>query len=508
MMNRRRFLGSSTVAVTLLSGANSFGQDAVGIRKSAKSLSAGEWDTLDRGVAAMKGLAKSDPRSWGFQANIHGFVPGTEPQVYQGWGTCQHGNWWFLPWHRAYLLYFEKILRDACGDPGFMLPYWDWTDPDQRALPDRFLDPNSSLFLDGRNDAYAQGAGLPDEVVDWQTAFLETSFSIPAQARGFGGPFEPTAGAQGPHGALESDAHDGVHDQIGGLMGSPSTAANDPIFWLHHANVDRLWGQWLAQGGGRQNPADGTWLDAQFWFYGPQGVGGVVTPRSVLATEPLGYRYESDQAPQVALAQAPAAPSIASVPRAAPPSVIVPPTRPAPPVVLGSQPPPSSVLGPEPQSVTFKLGPEPKAHVERVLAAPRAGIASVPDAPRVQVAIDDIKFEGSPGRNYAVYLNLPGPADATGPKSPYYAGLLSFFALHNHDQAGHAMGGGKTAVIDVTEAVHRLRAMGKMQGDIKVTLVEVKAKPSRRPRIAAAPRPAPPAPRVTIGSIRLLKTGN
>jgi tyrosinase len=40
---------------------------------------------------------------------------------------CPHGNWYFLPWHRAYLSALENILADVIGDPAFGLLYWNWT---------------------------------------------------------------------------------------------------------------------------------------------------------------------------------------------------------------------------------------------------------------------------------------------------------------------------------------------------------------------------------------------
>ena len=54
-------------------------------------------------------------------------------------------------------------------------------------------------------------------------------------------------------------------------MGDPDTAAQDPIFWLHHANIDRLWNQWIEQGGGRADPTDAAWLNTTFTFYDEAG---------------------------------------------------------------------------------------------------------------------------------------------------------------------------------------------------------------------------------------------
>ena len=52
-----------------------------------------------------------------------------------------------------------------------------------------------------------------------------------------------------------------VHTLVGNLlgMGKVPWAANDPIFWLHHSNVDRLWASW--NGWGRANPATAAWRD-------------------------------------------------------------------------------------------------------------------------------------------------------------------------------------------------------------------------------------------------------
>jgi tyrosinase len=50
-------------------------------------------------------------------------------------------------------------------------------------------------------------------------------------------------------------------------MTDPRWAALDPIFRLHHANIDRLWNRWLELGDGRTNPSDVAWLDRVFVFH-------------------------------------------------------------------------------------------------------------------------------------------------------------------------------------------------------------------------------------------------
>jgi tyrosinase len=82
-------------------------------------------DSYKRAIANMLALPPSDPRNWYRQAMIHVL-------------DCPHENWWFLPWHRGYILNFERICRQLSGDPDFALPYWDWTATPQ--LPDMFFD--------------------------------------------------------------------------------------------------------------------------------------------------------------------------------------------------------------------------------------------------------------------------------------------------------------------------------------------------------------------------------
>ena len=73
---------------------------------------------IRRGLAVMRARPLSDPTSWDFQVNIHATRDLSNPAV---WNQCQHGNYFFLPWHRMYIYWFERILRDASGDPELAL---------------------------------------------------------------------------------------------------------------------------------------------------------------------------------------------------------------------------------------------------------------------------------------------------------------------------------------------------------------------------------------------------
>src|SRR6516165_722155 len=109
--------------------------------------------SLKRGVGVMRSRKPSDPRSWFFQSAVHGVTPDAiadaqkqDPDVAKVnqkrfWNQCPHypelklapAN--FVIWHRAYVYYFERILRDAAEDPALSLSYWNYTDKSQRKFP-------------------------------------------------------------------------------------------------------------------------------------------------------------------------------------------------------------------------------------------------------------------------------------------------------------------------------------------------------------------------------------
>lgn len=291
-------------------------------------------------VREMQSRPITDPTSWWFFAAIHG----THPQVWDEfgvvdvdaprppatvqqrlWNQCQHQSWYFLPWHRGYLVSFERVARAAIiaagGPEDWAVPYWDYSDParpDARTLPSAF----SELTLpDGSpnplNIERRYGSGEMPIVIDARmvslSALADTAFSggtndIPP---GFGGPrtlFHH--GTEGPstNGSLEALPHNVLHTALGGsapgqdpndwrnlgLMTMPITAALDPIFWLHHANIDRLWELWRRTNTDSDDPG---WLEgpADRSFVVPTTEGGdwVFTAQEVLDTVALGYVYDS-----------------------------------------------------------------------------------------------------------------------------------------------------------------------------------------------------------------------
>ncbi|HEY7427965.1 MAG TPA: tyrosinase family protein [Gemmataceae bacterium] len=196
--------------------------------------------------AFQKLKGKAGDQGYQALAGIHG-LPQFKCMHHTDTGL-RHLAW--LPWHRAYLLAFETALRII--DPDVALPFWDWTSDVSvhEGLPAAFADetyqptpggpavPNPLLSatyqeagqqfttarfvneLDARQQTAGEAAGIYSNTVfgDDQTDGFTEALAIP---------------------------HDDLHSVwVRGSMGDPTYAAYDPIFWAHHANIDRLWAQW------------------------------------------------------------------------------------------------------------------------------------------------------------------------------------------------------------------------------------------------------------------------
>jgi tyrosinase len=240
-MQRRQFIKASTLLGTaaVLPTVSIATETRGPTRKSLLHLPPDAKDLIsyERAVGIMRCLPGDDPRSWTAQANIH--------------IHCPHYNWWFLPWHRAYLHYFEEVCRELLQDPSFALPYWDWTRFPY--LPTPFLNRNSSLWQDGRN---FDGL-IKIDFGSVGTPTMEGILKTPNCGDFFGDRTKDPRDDPRP-GYLEATPHATVHSKVGGVMAIPETSAQDPIFWLHHCNVDRIWESWMKIHGGAV-PEDELW---------------------------------------------------------------------------------------------------------------------------------------------------------------------------------------------------------------------------------------------------------
>jgi tyrosinase len=208
-------------------------------RLSVESMSTTQLEAFRSAMSSAMSI--SDERGYNYQAGIHGLPLPISCDI-------AHGHPIFLPWHRAYLYFFELTLRDH--QPDAMLPWWNWTV--DRAIPEAYKEPavagKPNPLYSAKVDPVAveQGAEAGDrkapETVREPGAAgappLPTKVEVEAVLQL--GSFEDFTGQ------LEQ-LHNNVHVWVGGEnghMGDIQLAAFDPIFWAHHTMIDRIWRMW------------------------------------------------------------------------------------------------------------------------------------------------------------------------------------------------------------------------------------------------------------------------
>lgn len=305
-----------------------------GTRKDIAKLN-GPWSDemlwYARAVRALQGRAPADRTSWWYLAAIHGIdIPGwvqqgivpsassLPPQGEQDliFNQCQHAGWFFLPWHRGYLAAFEAILdawisAQPGGPQDWALPYWNYlsdSNPNGRAIPPEFLDPTlpdgsaNPLSQVRRNGMHVLGPQpwFPGDIsLSAQTRSLP--FTAAPGTEGYGGAISGFAQQGSLTGAVEGDPHNRVHVMVGGVqpvpgwMSDPDYAALDPIFWVHHCNIDRFWAAWMSDPANQQEDS-GAWSNGpfprQFLMPNPAGGGNVFLPGETLPGGALAPAYD------------------------------------------------------------------------------------------------------------------------------------------------------------------------------------------------------------------------
>lgn len=149
----------------------------------------------------------------------------------------QHSNARLLPWHRVYLHLLEEALHEY--HPDVCLPYWDWSRPEQQHFPDWLAGVLPTVVTPTRTIDVVRSPG-PES---WLASIANGTAGALAQT------------SYGAFSAPVNGIHGGVHIWVGGTMSDASVSPADPVFWLHHANLDRLWWQWYTSpAGNHQDP--------------------------------------------------------------------------------------------------------------------------------------------------------------------------------------------------------------------------------------------------------------
>ena len=270
----------------------------------------------------------------------------------------------FGPWHRVLLRQFELELQQIDGN--VTIPYWDWTQRNARSRTSS-LWRNDLLGPDGRTSGPQAGKVMTGpfafDAGNWTIRvkdrpsdpdYLVRRLGRTADARTLPAASDVTAALtvvpydtapwedsrrdpnnpalwQGFRIRLEINLHNLVHRWVGGTMVEMSSP-NDPVFWLHHCNIDRLWAEWQ-----RRHPEQAPYLPSTgaptgqnlnepMIFHAPGEPAPwreIFTPADVLDNRALGVSYDTDPALRVAgKAEPPKPPKRRSLPMFVLPSEI------------------------------------------------------------------------------------------------------------------------------------------------------------------------------------------
>lgn len=453
ILNRRTFIGTSASAAAFLSLPSlSFGQTTSGIRLEWQQFkTTPQYASFINAVRKMKANTNAtSPSSWEYWVNVH-------------LNYCPHGIAYFLAWHRGYLYYLEQQLRIVSGDSTLSVPYWNYYKYPR--IPAEFTDPTPG------NPLYMPRAGTSVYKALTLSPFGSGVWNF---QRGTTNAFEPQ---------LESAPHNPVHDLIGGEM-AKMTSPRDPIFFLHHSNIDRLWHAWaLPDGKGIPNTSNpyNAATSAPYWAGSFTYASGLTMPRyKTYYPGWLHFDYSDDTTPTSLPQSARANPeSPIRLVQFEPASML---TRPA----MGNFPATDAravssgrrALG----GVSGVLLTEVSVSAHLPLAA--SNLQSLQDAVSVAVrppaqippgtfqsvivVLDSLHFVGAGekgGYFYNVYINLPSITDSNRARK-YFLGTVGPFEV-----AGASHHGPAKLEFRATEALSQLSAF-ELQ-DITVSFVRV-----------------------------------
>jgi tyrosinase len=320
--------------------------------------------------------------------------------------------------------------------PSLGLPYWNYsdaTDANARFLPTAFRSPANAtnpLFTSNRNPAINAGTG--------QLAASAVSLAsvLPGPAGFY--PFSSN---------INGTPHGDVHIGVGGGMSGFNTAGLDPIFWLHHCNIDRLWNRWLAGGGGRSNPpaTDTTWHNTNFTFFDEFGVPVQMKGSDLVSVSCFCRSCYDEEADFVIWEPLPVSLKFRDI-------------------LIGVYAKPIVL---ETKRLRFEIELNEKA--------PDSFARALKTAKPENEANFKLNFEGVKADKpvefvYEVYLNLPENVAEPNYKMESYAGNLSFFGADHK----HSMEPGEKEELkfglNVTDAVKKLKNLGEGK-TFSVTLV-------------------------------------
>jgi len=399
-----------------------------------------------------------------YDAAFAGVVNTTPPdQVAQTvWDQCQHGTNYFFPWHRLFLYYFEQVLQDAAGDPSLRLPYWDYTDPAQLAMPAEFTSP-----------AYTntQGQSVPNPLfesrraVGWEPpgtrklTSKDTDIDLALDNPNLLSTTDASGNeVQGYQRTIELSPHGYAHCAVMGcratVMGAVPYSSNDPIFWIHHANIDRLWDCWMSISG-HKNPSS---IMSQSFSYVDRN-GALVTKqvRNLFDGSLIDYVYQQPSNCARVTAQPEA---VAAAPQASATAVTAARRALARAVLIGESTERLAINAPLTRRRISLPATASLSHPRQFALREQV---QLPVA--TELILRGVHFDVHPGRSFGVSLERVD----NGKRS--FVGTLSFFSDEPAGAAHHASSG--TRVFDATDALRELGLEGTGTLNVNVVIEEV-----------------------------------
>ncbi|KAJ6804389.1 polyphenol oxidase, chloroplastic [Iris pallida] len=285
----------------------------------------------NKAVAIMKRFPPDHPHSWHRQSQIHCIYCNGAYNQASADGAADvpfmvHGSWLFFPFHRFYVYFHERTLGKLIGDDTFALPYWNYDSPDGMPIPDIYMKgelhdekratrhlPPAPVAIDYTPDklddtGYVEPPAAEQAAINLALLYQHMVSGASKPELFMGCKLRPGEGGAcfGP-GTVEAAPHNSVHLWVGNTelpeyedMGTIYAAARDPVFYAHHANLDRLWALWRrlhGYRGSRPEFDDPQWLDSHFYFYDENADLVRVRVRDAIDMDRLGYAYEEVDLP-------------------------------------------------------------------------------------------------------------------------------------------------------------------------------------------------------------------
>lgn len=469
MMKRRSFIATS-VCAAIAAKASPIRAATAGMRLEITDFSNDPAlvAALRKGVKALRNstVGPSDPHTWNYWFYSHWMPPDAAmiPGMEYVFNQCLHGEEYFYPWHRGLVYFFERALQEASGRSDLMLPYWDYYK--NPAIPQIYSEPtladgsDNPLYLAGRTGTGAGAVRL--DAFDPSVTVFPRSF----------------AGGDSYEALIENNPHATVHGSVGGAMGQVDTAGADPIFWIHHCNIDRLWAAWTAAGNGRAMPPSTNSWWAKAWSYDVAGTWHF-SALQMADTTRLGYTYADLSLPS----QTPSIPT--------PPPLVA--TRPH----VGALALRANLVG---ATGSLSLGLRSlsvSVPLQHTNPAMLHGFLEqrVPGVTGVAVELDDVAFTKigeRGGYSYDVYINLPQHAREGASPRAYYLGSLDSFSI----SVAKMRGGPGTLIFPATYALRR-QVTGNQFNSKRATVSFIL-------RDTFKELPPPTSQLITVGAVRIV----